>query len=381
MTESVTTSAGRSLEPGGVDLLIDRFLPRFDVTLAEHVVVDAGAEATWRAVRELDLTRVHTPLVDAAMSVRGVPAALARRFGGAEPAEPPAELKLFGGGSGLPGWLFLGETPGREVVLGAVGRFWQPDIEWYDVTGMTPDGFAAFAEPGWGRIAAGFSLRPYGQGRTLLSYEARTATADPGSARRFARYWWLVRPFARTIMRAALTAVREQAESPGAAEAPPANPLRRWGRWLYRGARPHGLARALNRGSALVYSAGVLPRRLVTLEVPGRRSGTVVGVPLVVADHDGERYLVAMLGPATHWVRNVQAAGGHVVLRHGRAEHVRLAEVAPELRAPVLRRYLACAPGARAHIPVDRHAPIEDFARVAPGIPVFRIVPERAEPA
>jgi hypothetical protein len=51
---------------------------------------------------------------------------------------------------------------------------------------MTPPQFAAFDEPGWGRIAAAFSLRHYGTSRTLISYEARTATGDPRVARRFA---------------------------------------------------------------------------------------------------------------------------------------------------------------------------------------------------
>ncbi|WIX98518.1 nitroreductase/quinone reductase family protein [Amycolatopsis mongoliensis] len=378
----MTTSTDRAPGLAGADLLIDRFLPEFDVTLIEHVVVEAEVGRTWQAVRDLDLTRVHTPLMDAAMFVRGVPAGVARRFGRAGPAEQPAELKLFGPGTGLPGWLSLGEAPGQEVVLGAIGRFWQPDIEWYDVTGMTPEQFAGFTEPGWGRIAAGFSLRPYGTGRTLVSYEARTATDDPASARRFSRYWSFVRPFVRIVMRATLARIREDAESVGASrteEAPAANPIHRWERWLYRGGRPHPVARVLNRGAALAYSAGVLPHRLVTLEVPGRRSGKLVTVPLVVADHEGERYLVAMLGADAQWVRNVRAAHGDVVLRHGTAEDVHLEEVPVELRAPVLRRYLACAPGGRAHIPVDRRAPIEEFARIAPDIPVFRVVARQAE--
>jgi hypothetical protein len=120
---------------------------------------------------------------------------------------------LTGNGLGLEGWLSLGENVEREIAFGAVGRFWQPDIEWYDVSRMSPQQFAAFEEPGWGRIAANFSLRPYGTTRTLISYEARTATGDPDAARRFARYWALVRPFVRHIMRAALTAVRRSAES------------------------------------------------------------------------------------------------------------------------------------------------------------------------
>ncbi|HEX6569937.1 MAG TPA: nitroreductase/quinone reductase family protein [Acidimicrobiales bacterium] len=147
-------------------------------------------------------------------------------------------------------------------------------------------------------------------------------------------------------------------------------------RWLYRGGHPNLLARLVNRGWATAHSAGIWPKRLATLEVPGRRTGRVVSLPVVIADYEGERYLVAMLGDHASWVRNVRAADGRAVLRHGRREAVRLQEVDPAARPPILRRYLACAPGARAHIPVDRNAPVEEFEQVAPQFPVFRIAAE-----
>lgn len=125
-----------------------------------------------------------------------------------------------------------------------------------------------------------------------------------------------------------------------------------------------------------MYSFGViLPDRAVTLEVVGRRTGRLVSLPLVAVRYDGERYLVAMLGANTGWVRNVRAAEGRAVLRHGRREPVRLVEVPAGARAPILRRYLAVAPGARAHLPVDRRAPLAEFERIAASIPVFRITP------
>jgi F420H(2)-dependent quinone reductase len=144
-------------------------------------------------------------------------------------------------------------------------------------------------------------------------------------------------------------------------------------RWLYRGGRPNRLARFLNRGGGLTYGAGLWPKRLGTLEVPGRRTGRLISFPVVIADHGGERYLVAMLGEDANWPRNVRATGGRAVLRHGRREAVRLDEVDPAVRAPIIRRYVAVAPGARPHIPVDRHAPVEAFEPIAPRIPVFRI--------
>ncbi len=93
----------------------------------------------------------------------------------------------------------------------------------------------------------------------------------------------------------------------------------------------------------------------------------------MVADYDGQRYLVAMLGEEANWVRNVRAARGKAVLQHGRRQQVVLDEVDPPLRAPILRCYLEAAPGARAHFPVDRHAPLEEFERIAAQYPVFRV--------
>jgi deazaflavin-dependent oxidoreductase (nitroreductase family) len=140
------------------------------------------------------------------------------------------------------------------------------------------------------------------------------------------------------------------------------------------------LARLQNRASAIAFAAGIWPTRVAALEVRGRRSGRTISFPVVIADHDRERYLVAMLGEDTNWVRNVRAAGGRAVLRHGRRETVRLEEVTPEARPKILRRYLALAPGARPHIPIDRHASLEEFERIAPQIPVFRITAASTAP-
>ena len=152
-------------------------------------------------------------------------------------------------------------------------------------------------------------------------------------------------------------------------------------RWMYRGGRPRRLARAMNRVSAIQFSAGILTmNRGVTLEVPGRRTGRVISFPLVLVDHEGKRYLVAMLGNDANWVRNVRAARGRAVLRYGRREAVHLAEVDPGARAPILRRYLAIAPGARPHLPVDRRAPLADFDRIAAQFPVFSVTTMTPDP-
>ena len=147
----------------------------------------------------------------------------------------------------------------------------------------------------------------------------------------------------------------------------------RFARWLYRGGRPNRIARPMNAFGALLAGRGLAASRMVTLEVVGRRSGRTVALPLVPVPLDGERFLVCMLGRNANWVRNVEAADGLAVLRHGRAEQVRLVDVPVERRAPIIRRYLDLAPGARPHMPVQRGAPLEEIAAVAEQIPVFRV--------
>jgi len=147
-------------------------------------------------------------------------------------------------------------------------------------------------------------------------------------------------------------------------------------RWMYGGKHPNRVAALLNRGTAAVAAAGIGPKRLAKLEVRGRRTGRCLSFPVVVADCDGQRYLVAMLGERANWVRNIRAANGKAVLRHGRPESVVLEEVDPMARAPILRRYVQVAPGARAHFPIDRRAPLDDFEQIAEQYPVFRVCAE-----
>lgn len=146
-------------------------------------------------------------------------------------------------------------------------------------------------------------------------------------------------------------------------------------KWLYHGGRPNWVAKVFNKFWAAVHTLGFAPNYLLTLEVPRRRTGRIISLPLVMVIIEGERYLVSMLGVDVDWVRNVKAAGGNVTLRHGRREEVCLEEVAADQRAPVLKAYLKRAPGARPHLPVDMDAPLSEFERVSPQFPVFRVLP------
>ncbi len=195
----------RTVATAGTDfMLIESAMPTFDAVISEHVVVAANPSTTFRAARDVDLLTIRTPLLTASMWIRALPARLSGR------AAPPLPRLVIGDGLGLRGWLELGELTDREIAFGAVGKFWLPVIEWKDVT---PEEFSAFAEPGWGKIAANFSVMHYGEHSTLLSYQCRSVTTDPASRRRFLAYWWLIRPFVSHIMRATVEKIKANAEA------------------------------------------------------------------------------------------------------------------------------------------------------------------------
>ena len=188
------------------EMIIDRHLPEYQANVVERLVVCAGPEATLEAARGLDFMTVRTPLVDAAMWARALPDKLRGR------QAPPRQRLRLADGDTLPGWLMLG-TSKSEIAFGAVGKFWKSSIEWRDVD---PGEFAGFDEPGWGKIAANFAVQPYGDGRSLLTYECRTATTDEASSRRFGPYWACVRPFVTHIMRATVETIGTRLTQPEA---------------------------------------------------------------------------------------------------------------------------------------------------------------------
>jgi len=134
---------------------------------------------------------------------------------------------------------------------------------------------------------------------------------------------------------------------------------------------------------------GRSPGYVVTLEVPGRRTGVLRRTNLVQAEHEGERYLVSLTGES-EWVRNVRAAGGRVALSRGRRRQVAtLVEVPPLDRPAIIRSYVlragrheaspAVVREARAFFGVSGDLDPGELAGVADRFPVFRVTSDADE--
>ncbi len=141
---------------------------------------------------------------------------------------------------------------------------------------------------------------------------------------------------------------------------------------MYQGGRPNAAAKEVHRSFAAGFQPRLVPFAAV-LRVRGRHSGRPIDVPLVTVRHRGHWYVVSMLGDQANWVRNIRACDGAAILTHGRRRPVRLVEISSTDRAPIIKRYLLIAIGARPHVDLAWNAPIGEFEREAHRYPVFRI--------
>jgi hypothetical protein len=196
-------------------VLVDEFLPVFDVSDELAVVVDADADATWAALLDADLIEVgrRRPLVGVLGALRVLPQVASELLHGERPPAAPERLglrDLTGLPAGAGGWILLGERPGEEIALGLVGKFWRPVIEYAEVDAAS---FKPFAQPGYAKAVYALGVRPLADRRTLLSGVMRTATTDEHARRWFRRYWTLgVGSGAQILVNGLLDVVREDAE-------------------------------------------------------------------------------------------------------------------------------------------------------------------------
>lgn len=108
------------------------------------------------------------------------------------------------------GWGVLAEMPGRQVVLGAVTRPWEPDVTFRAVP---PAAFAGFTEPGYVKIAWTLRANPVDAGQSLFRTETRAVATDTSARSKFRRYWSFVSPGIILIRWLMLWPVKQDAES------------------------------------------------------------------------------------------------------------------------------------------------------------------------
>ncbi len=172
-------------------MLIDDFLPAYDVREQHRTKVHASVDEVYAAVRQLDISQ--SKLTQLLFRLRGLPTSANSSL--------DDFLKMR--------FILLGERPNEELLLGLVGRFWTISGK---LRRLDSEGYQKFNEQGYAKAAWNFSLSRQPDGIVLLETETRVYCMDDASRRQFRLYWLLIGAFSGLIRRDVLQAVKRNAE-------------------------------------------------------------------------------------------------------------------------------------------------------------------------
>jgi deazaflavin-dependent oxidoreductase (nitroreductase family) len=111
------------------------------------------------------------------------------------------------------------------------------------------------------------------------------------------------------------------------------------------------------------------------LTVRGRRSGKLRTTPVAPFTVDGQLYLIGIFAKCD-WIANARADGNATLTRGRRVESVRLVELPPEQRGPIMRAFPREVPRGKyifVRAGIVEHPTPDDFEKGASKAAVFRV--------
>ena len=190
-------------------MLLDEFLPEYDVRTTHSIRIAARPASVYASLRAADFDRWG--VVRTLFTLRMLPAFSVapretwRRLRREVWRDPVMLERVM-----EEGFTLLGERTGTELVLGTIGRFWRARAELWPIS---PASFREAAPQGTAKGAWNFVVGTSVDGWTELTTETRVLCADVATRRRFRTYWTGIRLFSDLIRREMLAAIRATAEA------------------------------------------------------------------------------------------------------------------------------------------------------------------------
>lgn len=184
--------------------LIPELMPKFRLRQTDQVRVRYSPEKAWPIVRNMDTYEL--PISRFLFSLRTLPENLVHKLKGQKTAAiQHSRIDDFTGPG--KGFQILAENPGSEIVVGSIGKFWKPKIEFVDFQSHE---FHKFRKPGYAKLAWNLRLDPDLRGGSWLTWELRVTATDNESWQKFQKYWLLIGNFSHLLRRMALKRLATQ---------------------------------------------------------------------------------------------------------------------------------------------------------------------------
>ncbi|MFZ6026197.1 MAG: hypothetical protein ACOYYS_00660 [Chloroflexota bacterium] len=164
---------------------LDAFLPNYEFNEVHKVRVNAPAEKTFQAIKEMTAAEL-SPLVFIMLHLRELPAHLLGKMNKTETQPGPFLDNLY-----EDGFIPLAELADQEIVFGLIGQFWKPvPTPGPEISG--PEAFLAYDNPDFAKVAGNLLVTVNADGSVQCSTETRIHVPDPRARRKFALYWRLI---------------------------------------------------------------------------------------------------------------------------------------------------------------------------------------------
>lgn len=187
-------------------MLLDTYIPTYQFHTNHQIEIQASPGSVMRAIKEISASDI--PFFRLLFGIRSLPAYLMGRGNPYRRSNEPTLHEAMQAG----GFVKLAEEEDRELVVGAIGKWWIPQgAEFYPIADAR--NFLLFEQPGYAVAALNFFLDSGDKfGPVSLQHETRVYAPDPATHRRFGIYWTLIYPGVFLIRRAWLWAIKQRAE-------------------------------------------------------------------------------------------------------------------------------------------------------------------------
>ncbi len=173
-------------------MLIDQFLPTYEISARYQIDIHAPIERVYLAARYLDMS--DSWIVRWLYRLRGLP-----------------KYSLTLDGMLKWGFVLLADQPSQEIVFGLIGRFWTHSAQ---IQSVTVDTFVEFHQQGYAKAVGNIAFIPQGAGIVRVTTETRVYCPDDTSRGDFRLYWLLIGPFSGIIRKEWLRLIKQHAEVP-----------------------------------------------------------------------------------------------------------------------------------------------------------------------
>jgi len=189
------------LPQSGSVALLESIMPAYEVQEVHSAHVDADPARVYAAIFEV--TPGETALARPFLWIRALPS----RLRGRKSISDAVWKQPF---VSISDTAILARAPGREVVVGLIGKFWKLQGA-EKVAVSSRDQFMSFDTPGFAVSTLSFHIDPEAKGCRLTTV-TRVRTTDATSRREFRRYWRVIGTGSAVLRRTWLDALKARAE-------------------------------------------------------------------------------------------------------------------------------------------------------------------------